>query len=276
MPGRRVWRTLGSLLSHLILIIASLSVLLPILWVLRTSLVTRYIAYKIPPVWLPALTLENYRRIFEMYPFQDYFVNSTVVAVASTALALVLGSLAAYSFARFRTGGNFLRLSILSTQMLPAITLVIPFFLLARLAGLWDTHLLLVLAYLSFNLPYTIWTLVGFFQSIPVELDEAALIDGCSRFQAFVKIVVPVSLPGLLAAGVLNFILCWNEFMFALILTGRNARTMPVAISSLWTQQGVLIGAVCAATILVITPVVIMTFFVQRFLVRSLTFGAVK
>ncbi len=276
MPGRRVWRVLSSLISHLILIIASLTVLLPILWVLRTSLVTRYIAYKIPPVWLPPLTLENYRRIFEMYPFQDYFVNSTVVSAASTALALVLGSLAAYSFARFRTGGNLLRVSILSTQMLPAITLVIPFFLLARLTRLWDTHLVLVLAYLSFNLPYTIWTLVGFFQSIPVEMEESALIDGCSRFQAFVKIVVPVSLPGLLAAGVLNFILCWNEFMFALILTGRNARTMPVAISALWTQQGVLIGAVCAATILVITPVVIMTFFVQRFLVRSLTFGAVK
>jgi multiple sugar transport system permease protein len=165
---------------------------------------------------------------------------------------------------------------MLSTQMLPPITLVIPIFLLARVANLWDSYLGLIIAYLSFNLPYTIWILIGFFQGIPIDLEEAAMIDGCTRLQALGRVVLPVALPGLLSAGIFNFILNWNEFLFALILTGRETRTLPVAISGFWTQQGVQIGAVSAATVVVIVPVVLLTLFIQKFLVRNLTFGAVK
>lgn len=269
-------RNLGLLLSHLILTGASLIVLLPILWVMRTSFANRLIAYKIPPVWFFAPTLENYRIIFEKYPFQKYFYNSLLVSIAASVVALALGALAAYSIARFKTGDPILRLSMLSTQMLPPITLVIPIFLLARIFHLWDSRLGLVLAYLSFNLPYTVWILIGFFQSIPVDLEEAAMIDGCSRVQAFWRVTIPVSLPGLLAAGVFNFILNWNEFLFALILTGRETRTLPVAIASLWTQQGVQIGAVSAATFLVILPVIVLTWVIQKSLVRNLTFGSIK
>jgi multiple sugar transport system permease protein len=269
-------RNLGLLISHLILIGASLVVLLPILWVMRTSFANRLIAYKIPPVWFFTPTLENYRIIFEKYPFQKYFYNSILVSAAASLVALALGALAAYSIARFKTGDPILRLSMLSTQMLPPITLVIPIFLLARIFHLWDSRLGLILAYLSFNLPYTVWILIGFFQSIPVDLEEAAMIDGCSRVQAFLRVTIPVSLPGLLAAGVFNFILNWNEFLFALILTGRETRTLPVAIASLWTQQGVQIGAVSAATFLVILPVIVLTWVIQKSLVRNLTFGSIK
>lgn len=273
-----IWlrRNLGLLISHLILAGASLIVLLPILWVMRTSFANRLIAYKIPPVWFFTPTLENYRIIFEKYPFQKYFYNSLLVSIAASVVALALGALAAYSIARFKTGDPILRLSMLSTQMLPPITLVIPIFLLARIFHLWDSRLGLVLAYLSFNLPYTVWILIGFFQSIPVDLEEAAMIDGCSRVQAFWRVTIPVSLPGLLAAGVFNFILNWNEFLFALILTGRETRTLPVAIASLWTQQGVQIGAVSAATFLVILPVIVLTWVIQKSLVRNLTFGSIK
>ncbi len=269
-------RNIGLMVSHLILIGASLVILLPILWVMRTSFANRLIAYKIPPVWFFTPTLENYRIIFEKYPFQKYFYNSLLVSAAASLVALALGALAAYSIARFRTGDPILRLSMLSTQMLPPITLVIPIFLLARLLHLWDSRLGLILAYLSFNLPYTVWILIGFFQSIPVDLEEAAMIDGCSRVQAFWRVTIPVSLPGLLAAGVFNFILNWNEFLFALILTGRETRTLPVAIASLWTQQGVQIGAVSAATFLVILPVIVLTWVIQKSLVRNLTFGSIK
>lgn len=255
---------------------AALVVLLPILWVIRTSLANRLIAYKIPPVWVFTPTLENYRLIFEKYPFQQYFANSLVVSTAASLVALVVGSLAAYSIARFRTGDPVLRLSMLSTQMLPPITLVIPIFLLSRLVHLWDSRTGLVIAYLSFNLPYTVWILIGFFQSIPIDLEEAAMIDGCSRLQAFWRVVAPIAAPGLLAAGIFNFILNWNEFLFALILTGRTTRTLPVAVSGLWTQQGVQIGAVSAATVLVIIPVVVLTLIIQKSLVRNLTFGAIK
>ncbi|PWH14743.1 MAG: carbohydrate ABC transporter permease [Anaerolineae bacterium] len=273
-----IWlrRNLGLLITHLILSGASLVILLPILWVMRTSFANRLIAYKIPPVWFFTPTLENYRIIFEKYPFQKYFYNSILVSAAASLVALALGALAAYSIARFKTGDPILRLSMLSTQMLPPITLVIPIFLLARIFHLWDSRLGLVLAYLSFNLPYTVWILIGFFQGIPVDLEEAAMIDGCSRVQAFWRVTIPVSLPGLLAAGVFNFILNWNEFLFALILTGRETRTLPVAIASLWTQQGVQIGAVSAATFLVILPVIILTWVIQKSLVRNLTFGSIK
>lgn len=273
-----VWlrRNLGLLISHGILIASSLVVLLPILWVMRTSFANRLIAYKIPPVWFFTPTLENYRIIFEKYPFQKYFYNSLLISIAASLVALALGALAAYSIARFKTGDPILRLSMLSTQMLPPITLVIPIFLLARIFHLWDSRLGLVLAYLSFNLPYTVWILIGFFQSIPVDLEEAAMIDGCSRVQAFWRVTIPVSLPGLLAAGVFNFILNWNEFLFALILTGRETRTLPVAIASLWTQQGVQIGAVSAATFLVILPVIFLAWVIQKSLVRNLTFGSIK
>ena len=203
-------------------------------------------------------------------------MNSLIISASASIVALIIGSLAAYSIARFRTGDPWLRLSMLSTQMLPPIALVIPIFLIMNVIRLWDTLPGLILAYLSFNLPYTVWILISFFQSIPVEIEEAAMIEGCSRIQALWKVIVPVALPGLLSAGVFNFILNWNEFLFALILTGRNTRTLPVAIASLWTQQGVNIGAVSAATVVTILPVIFLTYVIQKSLVRNLTFGSIK
>ncbi|PKN86337.1 MAG: carbohydrate ABC transporter permease [Chloroflexi bacterium HGW-Chloroflexi-8] len=276
MPTTKVKRKFGLLVSNIILIFASLSILLPILWVIRTSLANRLIAYKIPPVWVFKPTFDNYLTIFDKYPFQDYFMNSLIISASASIVALIIGSLAAYSIARFRTGDPWLRLSMLSTQMLPPIALVIPIFLIMNVIKLWDTLPGLILAYLSFNLPYTVWILISFFQSIPVEIEEAAMIEGCSRTQALWKVIVPVALPGLLSAGVFNFILNWNEFLFALILTGRNTRTLPVAIASLWTQQGVNIGAVSAATVVTILPVIVLTYVIQKSLVRNLTFGSIK
>lgn len=266
----------GLILANILLIMASLSILLPILWVIRTSLANRLIAYKIPPVWIFTPTFDNFLTIFEKYPFQDYFLNSVIISAIASFTALIIGSLAAYSIARFRTGDPVFRLSMLSTQMLPPIALVIPIFLIMNVIKLWDTFPGLLLAYLSFNLPYTVWILISFFQGIPVEIEEAAMIDGCSRIQCLFRVVFPVALPGLLSAGVFNFILNWNEFLFALILTGRNTRTLPVAISSLWTQQGVNIGAVSAATVVTILPVIVLTYVIQKFLVRNLTFGSIK
>jgi len=269
-------RNIGLVITHALLILASLSIVFPILWVIRTSIANRLIAYKIPPVWFFTPTFENYKIIFEKYPFQQYFMNSVLASLTASVIALFLGALAAYSIARFKTGDPALRLSMLSTQMLPPIALVIPIFLLAKFAGLWNSRLGLIMAFLSFNLPYTVWILIGFFQSIPVEIEDAAMIDGCSRLTAFFRVIAPISLPGLLSAGVFNFILNWNEFLFSLILTGRDTRTLPVAIASLWTQQGVQIGAVTAATVITILPVIILTFFIQKTLVRNLSFGAIK
>ncbi len=283
LRNRRRGPGAGRIATHLILSVASLTILLPVLWTARTSFGSPDLAYRPGDLWFSP-TFDNYRKIFVDQRFQNYLWNSLWIGVATAIVCLLIGSFAGYSIARYRTGGAPLRLAILGTQMLPPVTLVIPLFLLIRqkveLLGteisLLDRGWTLVAVYLSFNLPFVVWILIGFFQSIPREIEEAARADGASQFQAFRQIVLPVSLPGMLAAGVFAFVLSWNEFLFALILTGRESRTMPVALSSLMTSQGNQVGAICAATVAMMLPIVALTWVIQRFLVRGLTFGAVK
>lgn len=280
--GVQSWR-FGRFLTHIVLIVACLSILLPVLWTARSSLAPDAYAYR-PADMSFTPTLDNYREIFVEQSFQHYLWNSLWIAVASAMICLVVGSLAAYSISRFRTGGTPFSLAILSTQMLPPVALVIPFFLLFRQTytigdfrlSFLDSGWTLALVYLTFNLPFVVWILIGFFEGIPPEVEEAARVDGASQFGAFRQVVLPVALPGLLAAGIFAFVLSWNEFLFALILTGRDSRTMPVALASLMTSQGNQVGAICAATIAMMVPIVLITWAIQRFLVRGLTFGAVK
>jgi multiple sugar transport system permease protein len=274
-PRTRRRLNAAAALSHLILIVACLTILLPILWTARSSLANKRLAYD-PGTLVFVPTLDNYAAIFVEQPFLKYFWNSLWIGLASAAFSLAIGSLAAYSIARFRTGGQPFSLTVLGTQMLPPVVLVIPFYLLAQRFGLLDKGWALALVYLSFNLPFVVWILIGFFQGIPRELEEAALVDGSGRLGAFWRIVLPLSLPGMLAAGVFAFVLSWNEFLFALVLTGRNSKTVPVALAGLMSSQGDQIGAICAATIAMILPIVALTWVIQRFLVRGLTFGAVK
>lgn len=262
---------------------ASLSILLPVLWTARTSFTGGDLAYR-PAVMRFDPTLDNYRQILQEQQFTRYMWNSIWIAAVSAAICLAIGSLAAYAIARYRTGGTPLSLTILGTQMLPPVALVIPFYLLIRqtvsIAGyeisMFDRGITLALVYLSFNLPFVVWILIGFFQSIPRELEEAARVDGASPFRAFLQVVLPVALPGLMAAAIFAFVLSWNEFIFALLLTGRDSRTMPVALASLMTSQGNQVGAICAATVAMMLPIVVLTWFIQRHLVQGLTFGAVK
>lgn len=261
--------------SHLILIVACLTILLPVLWTVRTSLANRSLAYQPATVFFKP-SLENYGKVFVDEPFLKFFWNSLWIATVSALASLAIGAMAAYAIARFRTGGGALSFSVLGTQMLPPVALVIPFYLLAQKLGLLDRGWALAMVYLSFNLPFVVWILIGFFQGIPRELEEAAMVDGCDRWTAFRQIVLPLSLPGLLAAGVFAFVLSWNEFLFALVLTGRNSKTLPVALAGLMSSQGNNIGAICAATVAMMLPIVVLTWVIQRYLVRGLTFGAVK
>jgi len=276
MINYRLKKRVSLSLVHLILIIECLIVVLPILWIFRTSLVHRVLAYRIPPKWIFVPTLENYKVIFKEEPFKQFFANSIIVAVSSTLVCLAVGAPAAFSYSRFKTGGNALVIGILATQMLPPITLVIPFFLVYKTIGLYNTRIGLIITYITFNIPFIIWILIGFFQGIPRELDESAMVDGCNRFTAFIRVILPISLPGVLSAGVFSFVLSWNEFLFALILTGKRSKTLPVAVSGLITQQGTQIGAVCAAVILIILPMVILYFGLRTFLIKGLVAGAVK
>ncbi len=267
---------LGSLGVHSLLILMSFIVLGPILWVVRTALVDRYDAYKIPPVWSAHLSLESFHQVFSVDEFTPYIVNSLLVAVGVTALALLLGAPAAYAIARYRTGGGPLRVGLLIGQMFPPIVLVVPIFVIARSIGQTDTISVLIFSYLSSNIAFVIWSLVGFFSSIARDSEEAALIDGCNQLQAIRHVLLPLSLPGLFAAAVISFILSWNEFLFALELTGPVARTFPVAIASLVSSRGVQIGPTCAAVTAIAIPTAGFALLIRRFLIGGVTLGGVK
>jgi len=269
-------KKIGLFLTHLVLIIGCMIILFPLFWVIRNSLAHKVIIYQYPPPLFFSPTSLNYKQIFIKFPFHLYLFNSFYIAIMTTIISLIVGTFAAYSFARFKTGGSLIPLSILATQMLPPVTLVIPFFLIGRMTNLLNTRALLVVTYMTFNLPFIIWILIGFFQGIPISLEEAAMIDGCTRFQALLRVILPISLPGMLSAALFSFVLSWNEFLFALILSGKQTRTLTVAVSALVTQQGVLIGPVCAAIILIILPMVVLYFFIRHFLVYGLTLGAIK
>jgi multiple sugar transport system permease protein len=210
------------------------------------------------------------------YPFFRYFFNSIIIAFTSAFISLALGSLTAYSIARFNTGGTNFKLWILNSITMPVVAVLIPYFMIAVFLNLRDTYIMIILAHLSILLPFTIWILIGFFESIPREIEEAALIDGATGLQSFWYVTLPIAAPGLSATGIVSFLLSWNEFIFALVLTGSKTRTLPVAISAFLTQRGVLMGELSAATMVMIIPVIILSVIFRNHLIRGLSLGAIK
>jgi multiple sugar transport system permease protein len=274
--GRKTRQRLEVVLAYSILTIALLFVFLPLFWIFLTSIKSPDLAYQIPPVWFFTPTLENYKSLITDVPFPKFFLNSAIVASATTILAISLGSFAAYSIARFRTGGDFFRGWIFNNRTMPAIVILIPIFLLSNAFGLFDTFPALIIPYLSFILPFAIWMLIGFFLSVPQEMEEAALVDGATRMQALWFITMPIAAPGIAATGILCFLFSWNEFLLALILTGNNTRTLPVAVANFLTHRGVYIGGLSAATMVMIIPVMLLAFSIRGYLVRGLSLGAIK
>jgi multiple sugar transport system permease protein len=260
---------------HIILIAFSASILLPLIWLARVALTDKLTAYKIPPEWAP-LRLDNFIEIFVNYNFAGYFLNSMVAAIGSTAIALPLATAMAYAFARQNTGGAALRLFVLASQMLPPVILVLPMYSLFLMSHLINTWSGLIIAHLAINIPFLAWMLVAFFHGDIEQLEQAARIDGATRFQAFALVAVPVAAPGLLAAGLLAFILSWNEFLFALILTGKSTNTLPVGLAGFQTQRGVDIALLSAATIVAIAPVIVLLPFMRRYLIKGISLGALK
>ncbi len=273
----RWMRLLLNALSYAILFVAILISLFPIVYLILTSFKPATLTFAIPPVWVFEPTLQNYQDVFAGSDFGKYFLNSILVASATTIISLILGSLAGYGFARFRfRGANWLRLGALIPQMLPPITIIVPLYVLFNSLDMIDSLQGLVISYLTFSIPLSIWMMTGFFADVEAELEEAAMIDGCTRFGAFLRVSVPLVAPGLAATAILGFIYCWNEFLYAVILTGRDARTLPVTITSFMTSKAVLWGRMAAAGTLVLIPVLLIAMLVQRYLVRGLSRGAVK
>lgn len=271
MSGRRrAWSTLG------ILLVAALAsaVALPLLWVVLGSFKTG--AQLNDPTRLSfSPTLANWRVVVDS-GILSAAGRSVLVGLATVGISLVVGSMGAYSISRYRTGGHSTRFGILASQVLPPAVLVFPYLITAYTLRLNDTLVAVMAAHLSFVLPVVCWFLIGFFDAVPVALEEQALIDGLRRFAAFRTVVLPQVAPGLGAAAIFGFVLSWNDLFYALILAPGNAATLPVRIAGFNTFRGVELGAMCAAILVSVVPVLVASFFVQKRLVRGISGGAVK
>ncbi len=253
--------------------------LFPFYWMLNTSLKPQPEVFQSPPSFFPRHpTPAGYLSIWASRLVGRYFLNSAVISGGSTLLALVLSALAAYGFSRFRLRWERpLILVLLLTQMLPATLLIIPYFQLMAKLHLINSYLALILAYVSFALPFSTWMLVGFFRSIPLELDEAAMVDGCGRLGAFWRVILPLSLPGLVAVAIFTFLLAWNAYVFALVLT-TDPKMFPLAvgIANMLGEYQVIWNEMMAAAVLATLPVFVLYGFLERYLVQGITAGAVK
>jgi multiple sugar transport system permease protein len=248
----------------------------PFLWMLLVSFRSRVDVLQ-PGKFLAPLTLLNYRTLFDQRALVIYFRNSVITAVFTTLISLLLGTLAAYGFARFSWKKREDRAFwVLSQKFLPAMAVVIPYFLMASLAGLLDTRLILIICYTTFNIPFTIWMMRGFIEDLPPELEEAAFVDGCNRFQVLRRIVFPLVLPGMTATAIFCVINSWNEFVFANFLTSIHAKTVPTSVMMYLSVSGVKWGEMAATGVLAVLPVLIFAICVQKYMIRGLTFGAVK
>ncbi len=257
-----------------VVILAFLAVLFPYAWIFLTSLKPPDLL-SVPAVPLFRPTLRHWRDVLGS-DFPRYLGNSIVVGLVTVAIALATGTPAAYAFSRFNVGGHRARFGVLIAQMVPPTVIIVPMFLIMYHLRLLDTLIAVIAAHLTFILPLVTWFLIGFFDEVPRDLEEQAMVDGCTPWQAFYRVVVPVIRPGLAAAGLFAFILSWNEVFFALLLTGGDSKTLPVAIAGYWTFRGIEMGKMSVAIVVAIVPVLVASFFIQRHLVKGLGGGAVK
>jgi multiple sugar transport system permease protein len=252
-------------------------VLLPLYWMVMTSVKPTSDYLTVPPVWFPKEpTLVHYTAALFSYRGLQGLINSLIIASATTLLSTVLGTMMAYSLARFNTGGQHLAFWVLSQRFLPPVAIILPIFLLFRNWGLYDTHLGLILLYTLMTLPLTVWMMYAYFRQLPRSLEEAALVDGLSRWQTLWIVAVPLAAPGMIAAAVFCFIAVWTEFFFALILTSRYAFTLPTIFRAFLGFQGAQYGEAAALAATSLLPSIALGMLVQRHLVRGLTLGALR
>ena len=261
--------------------VALILTLFPVYWIAANSFKFDIDIFSVPPQWFPANpTLKHYNAAFIERPFLQYGLNSLIIAVATTIVSLVLGTMAGYALARFQYPGQWryqISFWILSTRMMPPIVTIIPLYLAFNYLDMLNTKWAVVIAYTAFNLPFATWMMKSYFQDLPVELEEAAMVDGDTRWGAFLRVALPLARPGLAATAIFCLIISWNEFLLALILTlTERSQTLPIGIAGRVTQYNTYWGEISAAGFTSCIPIMIFAFIVQKHLVRGLSFGAVK
>jgi len=274
-------RRFGRWAKYALLVVAVLAATTPVYWMLTVSVKTEVDQFAVPPRWLAfSPTLAHYVDAFFTRSFGQYLATSATVAGLSTVCAITIGTFAAYGLSRFRLPAKLdrrLALWILSTRMFPPIVSAVPLFLMMRDLRLLNTVTSLVIVYTAFNLPFVVWMMRGFFQELPREMEEAAMVDGDSRMGALFRVILPMVTPGLAATAVFCLIMSWNEFLLALVLTQTDAAmTLPVGIAGRVTQYEIKWGVMSAAGVVAMLPILVFAMAVQRYLVRGLSLGAVK
>jgi multiple sugar transport system permease protein len=270
--ARKLLKTIG---FYALVVIVMFPTVFVFYWMITLSLKPQVEAAGYPPSFFRfTLTFKGYVEVFAKHPFLLYIWNSLVVATGTTLLGLIVGLPAAYSIAQWRQ--QKFALIILVARIIPGISYLIPWYILFRNLKMVDTYQALILTHLVVGLPITIWVMIGFFEDIPPDLREAALIDGCTDYGAFLRVAVPLVKPGIVATAILSFIFSWNNFLFSVILAGRNTRTLPIAVFNMIGYEEINWGPLAAAATLITLPVILLTLIIQRHIVTGLTFGAVK
>ena len=259
-------------------LLITLIVAFPIYWLFLMAFKSADEVYAVPPVYFPAdPSLGSFASLFRGASFDaQTLINSLIIATSTTVIAMVLGTMCAYSMARFRTGGHNFAIWIMSQRMLPPIAIVFPLFLAFAFIDILDTFPSIIVVYVAFNLPFVIWMMRGYIEDVPVAIEESALVDGCTRWQVLYKIIVPMSRAGIFATAVFTFLFTWNEFVFALVLTNNHIVTYPVQVTGYFAAQQTYWNSVGAMSILGTIPVFFAVVFFQRYLVRGISMGAIK
>ena len=272
-------RASGAALTYLPAALLVVVSLFPFLWMALSSIKKLAELFTVPPHWLPnEPTLDNYRTVLFASNIPRYFLNSCVIASGATLVALTLAIFASYGFARFAFGGKrALQTFVLVGQLLPTAAIIVPLFVTLRFLHLINTYWGLILIYTIITLPLSVWMLTSYFRGIPVELEEAALIDGASRLGALFRVTLPLALPGLVAVVVYSFVTCWNEFVFALVFAqDASVKTLPIGLAEFSTEFNTDWGSVMAASMVMTLPVAVAFLLFQRLFVGGLTAGATK
>jgi len=269
-----VVKTLRTIAFYALLLLLFFPFFFVFAWMIMSAFKTQLQNTAIPPLFIFEPTLENFDTVFRRNPMLQFLLNSIIVGTGATLLALIMGLPAAYSIARFKQ--QRLATAILIARIMPGISYLVPWFILFSNLKLIGTYTALILAHLLVTLPMTIWLMIGFFEDIPQELHDAALIDGCNEWAVFEKIALPLTKPGIAASAILSFVFSWNNFLFSLILASQATRPLPVAVFSFISYTQIDWGGLNAAATVVTLPVLVMILFVQKQMVRGLTLGAVK
>jgi len=248
--------------------------LFPLVWTVVSSFKSQIDIIASPPKWIFSPTMENYDNVFGEQQFLVFLWNSTVIAVGATVVSLIIGLPAAYSISRFRQ--KKLGLFILVARLMPGISFLLPWYILFSRIGLIDTFTALIASHMLVLLPLIVWIMANYFDGLPRELEESAKVEGCTLQSAFLRILLPISGPGIVTAVTLSFIFSWNNFMFSLVLSAKETKTLPIAIYNFVSYAEVNWGSVLAAAVVIITPAIILTMIFQRYVIKGLTMGAVK